>query len=377
MTGERKFAPILPVGAQAQAAQFTQAGPRALIADRAESSHARLWDLEKGFPTGEAIHQDTEIVSAHFSVDGKKLATSSRDGITIVRDAQQGKALAPPLVHRARVNSVHFSPDSARLITASNDRTAGIWEAVSGKRLAPPLEHGAEVWFAQFSPKGDLVVTASMDYSAKIWQTNGALIAKLQHSAPVEYAEFSADGTKVVTASSDGTARLWSAATGKQLTELHHAELVMTARFSPDSLRVITASKDGTVQLWDAATGLKLSDPFRHTDRVISARFSFDGRQAITASMDQTAKIWEVPMATAPIPSWFPELAEAVAGRRLNHDRIIEPVSWTAYADLEARLTKISGTDPCLRWAKLFFADSATPAVAADATAAETKRAKN
>ena len=167
-------------------------------------------------------------------------------------------------------------------------------------------------------------------------------------------------------------------ATGKQLTEpLQHAELVMTARFSLASLRVITASKDGTVPVWDVGTGLKLGDPFRHNDWVVSARFSSEGRQVITASLDGTARIWEVPVATAPIPPWLGELAEAVAGQRLNPDRISESVSWTEYAELKARLAKISGSDPYLRCAQRFFADSAKVGADSDATARQVMPLKN
>src|SRR5262249_49108457 len=153
-------------------------------------------------------------------------------------------------------------------------------------------------------------------------------------------------------------AQLWSAVTGEPLTEpLQHTELVMTARFSGDGLRLLTASKDGTAQLWDAATGLKLGEPLRHRDRVVSASFSPDGRHAVTSSLDQTAKIWPVPLASTPIPAWLPELAEAVAGQRLNRDRIPEPIAWTEYSEVKARLAKIPETRADFQWVKQFFDD--------------------
>jgi WD40 repeat protein/serine/threonine protein kinase len=365
--GMRKFRPALPPGLEAVVAQFTASGPKALIAERrlpAFSKQAWLWDCAKGTNTAEAIQHKTNINCARFSNDGRKLATGAMDGAVMIWDGAQGFALTPPLTHTGRVNSVRFSANSNLLITASDDCTAMIWNANSGARLAGPMAHDAPVWFAQFSAQGDKVMTASLDYTARIWSTNGALIAELRHSAPVEYAEFSPDGRKVVTASGDRTARLWDAATGQQLTEpLQHAELVMTALFSPDGLRIITASKDGTAQVWDVATGLKLADPFRHSGWVVSARFSADGRQAITASLDQAARIWEVPCATSPIPSWLADVAEALAGQRLNASRIPEPVASTEYAQIKERLAKSSDTSPLAHWVNQFFADQA-PATA-------------
>ena len=125
--------------------------------------------------------------------------------------------------------------------------------------------------------------------------------------------------------------------------------------------------------MWDAATGLKLADPFRHAKWVVSARFSPDGSRAITASLDQTAKIWELPLTPPPIPAGLPDLAEAVAGQRLNADRIPESVPWTEYADLKERLTKLPATDPLIPWAQRFFSDPTTPTVGADAASQQAK----
>ncbi len=376
-TGASKFAPPIPTGNEAFAARFAETGPKALIVDRTGDDeygkHAWILDLEKGTPVGEKIHLQAEITCADFTANGHKLATGSKDGMLMIWDGRHGTALTPPLTNQGRLKSIRFSPNGAMLVTASENGTAMIWDVSMGRRLAGPLRHDAGVWFAQFSPGSDKVVTVSRDYTAKLWSTNGAPIATFRHSAPVEYAEFSPDGTKVVTASGDRTARIWSVTTGKQLAELQHAGLVMTARFSPDGLRVITASKDGTAQVWDAITGLRLADPFRHGAWVTSASFSPDGRRAIAASMDKAASIWEVPLSPSPIPSWLPELAEAVGGRRLNLDRIPEPVSWADHADLKARLTKAPASDPYIQWASRLFSHSTALGVDADAINQPTK----
>lgn len=345
-----KFVPALPPGAEAVTAQFTSAGPKALISERKDettySKVAWIWNLEEGMGEGRELQHKQGITCAHFSANGLKIATGSLDGVVMIWDAQHGVAWGPPLTHGGRLQCVRFSADGTRLIAVTGQGAAIVWDVSTGQRVTEPLPHGAPVWFAQFSPNGDKVVTASLDYTAKIWSTNGHLIATLQHRASVEHAEFSPDGSRVATASGNEV-RLWSVATGRQLTEpLPHSELVMSARFSADGLRLITASKDRTAQVWDAQTGLKLADPFQHDNWVISARFSADGSRAITASLDRTAKIWEVPLAARPIPVWLPELAEAVGGQRLNVDRIPEPVTWEQHTRLRSRLSTLPATEP-------------------------------
>ena len=69
--------------------------------------------------------------------------------------------LVLPFGHTAGVNSAHFSPDGKRIATASWDHTTKIWDAASGKLLQDFNGHTHWVWSAKFSPDGKYIVTAS------------------------------------------------------------------------------------------------------------------------------------------------------------------------------------------------------------------------
>jgi hypothetical protein len=162
----------------------------------------------------------------------------------------------------------------------------------------------------------------------------------------------------MATASADHTARIWDARTGECLTEpLRHEAPIQSAQFSPDGRRIVTASADHTARVWDAQTGQALNEPLRHGDELWYAEFGPDGQWVVTASKDGTARIWEASPIPAPTPGWLPELAEAVAGERLNLRRISERVASDEFLRLAQRLQQPGAEDPYARWARWFLQD--------------------
>jgi WD40 repeat protein len=72
-----------------------------------------------------------------------------------------GKLIATLTGHQSEVNSASFSPDGKRIVTASIDNTAKVWD-ISGKLIATLTGHQELVNSASFSPDGKRIVTASL-----------------------------------------------------------------------------------------------------------------------------------------------------------------------------------------------------------------------
>jgi WD40 repeat protein len=236
------------------------------------------------------------VVSAVFSLDGKRIVTAGDDKTARVWDAGDGRLLATLTGHGGPVNSAVFSPDGKRIVTASDDTAARVWDAGDGHPIFTLAGHGDLVVSGVFSPDGRRILTASADKTARLWDAgDGHLLATLAgHTDRVNSAVFSPDGLRIVTASADMTARVWDAAEGRLLFTLTgHKGAVVSAVFSPDSKRIVTASADNTARVWDAGNGHLLATLAGHTDRVNSAVFSPDGKRIVTASNDNTARIWD------------------------------------------------------------------------------------
>jgi WD40 repeat protein len=244
----------------------------------------------------QVLREQDSVLSAIFSPDGKRIATTSRDGTARIWDAATGQVLQTFAGHADTVISVSFSPDGQRMITASSDKTARIWDVVTSKEIAVLRGHENAVRSAAFSPDGRRVVTASLDNTARVWDTRTARqLQVVRHTAALNSAAFSPDGSRIVTASDDDTSRIWEVTTGRQiLTPLAHLGAVTSAAFSPDGVFVVTSSRDKTARIWESSSGRMLQVFRAHTDGLNSAMFSPDRLRIVTASSDGTARIWDV-----------------------------------------------------------------------------------
>jgi WD40 repeat protein len=206
-----------------------------------------------------------------------------------------------------------------------------LWSIPDGKTLWPePLKHKGSVWTAEFSPNGKYVVTASEDRSAVVWDAVSAqpITRALRHDRGVAMASFSPDSKWVVTCSADGTSRVWESMTGNAVSAvMRHSDRVRFARFSPDGSLVLTACDDGTARLWEARSGYPVSEPLKHRGKVTWVQFSPDGKQCLSIANSDVLQVWDVPQAPSPVPSWFCDLVEGVAGRRLDARGDWEPAS--------------------------------------------------
>jgi WD40 repeat protein/serine/threonine protein kinase len=347
--------------------EFSGDGRKIVTASRDKT--ARVWDTQTGAPVLSPLVHDGWVLCARFSPDGKRIVTASQDGTAHIWNAENGQPLSGPLRHGAGVLSAEFSSDGLRVLTASWDATARVWDAQTGQQTTEPLKHSSWVWCAKFNANGTRIVTTSEDQTARIWDANTGkpVTEPLKHGAAVYMADFSPDGSQIVTASAAAEARLWDARTGNLLTEpLRHADTLYCARFSPDGKWIVTASWDGTARLWDSAKGQLLSESLRHSGPVWTARFSPSGQRLVIASADGIARIWDIAPSHGRHPDWLPRLAEAVSGRTLNPNGVLETISSNraeALDRIRKELAEQHDKDEWCNWGQWLLGDRSTRTV--------------
>jgi WD40 repeat protein len=314
-----------------------------------------------------------DVLSIRFSPDGKYIVTADADdtknteNTARILDAKTGKDASPPILHGFDVNTAEFSLDSKRIVTSSDDHTSRFWDLEARKGFI--FKHPSDVKSAKFSPDGKRIATIDRHCIAKVWTIrsykekdwtivpdkedlsldtqeiispkedqksvklaafspdlkqivivdyDGGVtlydIEKNQKSAPFEHekdgisqssregggrvrpaeintAVFSPNGKYIVTASDDKTAKVLDLDNKKVATFQHQSE-VLSSEFSRDSKRIVTVSANNTVSVWDIKTEAFVTS-VQHDNTINLARFSPDGTMIVTASNDKTAKVWD------------------------------------------------------------------------------------
>ena len=159
----------------------------------------------------------------------------------------------------------------------------------------------------------------------------------------------------ILTRCYDNIAYLWHKTPGGWVANpIYHDGELLSCGFSRDGSNVVTACSDGFCRIWDAHSGLLKFEPFRHETAVECAEISPDGRHLIAASAT-SAFLWKLPQATVPLPDWFLELAESLAGSRLDDRNGIEKVPSDNYFNARAIVTASQSEDELTEMCRAFF----------------------
>jgi WD40 repeat protein/serine/threonine protein kinase len=290
---------------------FAADGSLAMTASR--DGTARLWRVPSGEPLGPPLDAGAPIACADLSPDGRRLVAGvERDGAerAWLFDLERGTrvALAGTGAARAGTVSAEFSPDGARVATSSLDRVIHIWSARDARAIEAFRTALAQPLRSQWTPDGTRLVTLnSRDLVAHVWfaESRPDLYVLAGHDGAVKSASFDREGSRALTVGADGTARLWHTprdATegdgrepGALLATLGGAsDPILSARFDATGTIVLALTSRGPVRRFDAASGAETGAPLDHPVAATSAELDARGERALTVAADGVARIFDL-----------------------------------------------------------------------------------
>lgn len=201
-------------------------------------------------------HQGS-LWSLAFSPDGKRLASSSKDGTARLYDVETGKTIREFKGHTSGIMCVAFSPDGSKIATASIDSTAAIWPTnVDDPKPKILKGHRGECLYAAWNPKTGHLATCGADGSIRIWRDNGTFIKS--------YYDFPNDKRPIamisLAYSLDGKWLLHTMETMTRLNDaeqpigrgfLEHKNVVRHGAISPDGKFVVTSGgNNNEIYIW-------------------------------------------------------------------------------------------------------------------------------
>ena len=294
-----------------------------------------------------------------FSLVAPVFATGTDDGVVRLWEVPSYILVRSIPAHIGPANVVRFSPSLPLLASGGDDGFVRMWRLGDSNLVAEPLAFGIPIQDLRFSavtnrlfvrtagdrvqafgwthPVATLRVTNSLPVAGNLEAVTTVLGVSWTnfHAAEITFTTVSSDGRLIATASADRTARTWNIATGRAVTEpLIHSAVVNSVVFSPDGLRVATSTSSRRIRVWDVEKGLPLTDELETAEPVSAVAFSSDGTRVIAS----TGESFPIHVGGHRRMAWLADLAEGVAGFRLNGQGVREPIAHLEAAGTCARL---------------------------------------
>jgi WD40 repeat protein len=279
------------------------------------------------------------VYALAFSRDGSTLASGSRDGTLLLRDASgEAFSLDEPGPKKPAVHALAFLPDDALVVGHAHGwhihrRAAGTWQTFgppsaaettavavvdaatlavgTGERLKPTpgtfelwnltTERRVEPFFREPNgvravaacPAKGLVAWATGHKKLKVWDVRRQTPAEFPTTHNCPAVALSADGT-ILAAALDWTTKLYDLTKGYERVVLKgHKGMVAAVAFSPDGSTVATGSWDQTVRLWDAATGHARACFKWPVGKIYSLAYAPDGLRLAAGGDTGAVVVWD------------------------------------------------------------------------------------
>ncbi|EKM60082.1 uncharacterized protein PHACADRAFT_206284 [Phanerochaete carnosa HHB-10118-sp] len=171
---------------------------------------ACLWNATTGKLTREFDGHSRDVTSVAFSLDGRRIATSSYDWTVIVWDATTGASLATCRGHKKWVTSAAFSPSGERVASGDSCGRILVWNTEGGEQLQAFEWYIDEVWSVAFTPAEDVIISFSGDNTMRFWCIeSGACLLVLHPDTWYRTLHLSPDGSGILLDNDKRLVQLW------------------------------------------------------------------------------------------------------------------------------------------------------------------------
>jgi WD40 repeat protein len=209
---------------------------------------------------------------ADFSSDGKRLVTSSFDGIVRLWDVRKGHQIDTFVGHPGRVDGVAYLSAKGYVISVG-DTTLRIWSVTSGLpvRIIPLPSSAFRV---ALSPDESHVYSGAHDGTVVCFNANTWEVTKtFKCESGLSEMAVSPDG-KSLAVFSGRYLEVWDLDTGKRIHKLggHHGS-GYGIDFSPDGKYLVSGSYDQTFKLWNLESGRCILTFHGYEESIYSCKF--------------------------------------------------------------------------------------------------------
>ena len=271
--------------AEIELAHFSPDGKLIATVDKDEPM-VRLWDATTLEPVSELLHPST-LVSFEFRRHGAWLVSQSADRLSRVWDVETGKDITAQLFHGKNVNQVIISDDGQRVATVGDG--IGVLEAVSGREIFH-IDAIRCMDNVILSPDGRWLALYDCDANnIRVWDTSaGKEVAQLKQYYWTGQMSFSPNGRWLAAGSGEIYARVWETGSWNLVAQLENKGCVRKLSFSPGGQSLATIDCTQAVHLWAVPTGKEIAQ----VGYMYALVFSPDGQWIVTDAGNRI-QVWD------------------------------------------------------------------------------------
>ena len=260
----------------------------------------RKWDYTTGILIGETWERKGRGIGVlALSPDGKTIACGRYDGSVQMwsTDGEVMKVIETD--HGDIVESLSWSPSGDRLASGSKDGIILVRNAESEELEIEvgPIETNQQ-WIngLAYSPSGDRIASGGRNGTIRICNGNTGelLVGPIDDLGFVFSIVWSLDGSKLYSA--DRFVRVLDSKTGTELHRFEHFDFPYSITLSPKHNLLAAAGHEGATQLWDTESYQPLGHPFHHEDhqKILHVSFSQDERHLAYSGCNKKITLWLV-----------------------------------------------------------------------------------
>ncbi len=264
-------------------------------------------------PCRGALSHAQRVLGLAFTRDGKRLASSSTDGLVKYWTIPEGRLQETENYLSDTAQALAAMPDGSILVRQATAIAASAsgrivatayWgSSVGWQTKGPQWQEGGNVNHpatraVALTPAGNLMATASSVSTIKLWSIPGGKLLKTLdgHKDEVRALAITGDGRTLVSAGWDGTVRLWSLPGGAPIRTMEaQAGKLNAVAITPDGKLVAAAGTGQAIGVWAMTGGERAATLAGHVGAVNALAISPDGRVIASGGDDQTVKLWSLP----------------------------------------------------------------------------------
>eukprot|EP00897_Mesotaenium_endlicherianum_P008127 jgi/Mesen1/7342/ME000377S06567 len=203
-------------------------------------------------------HTD-EVWYLHFSHDGRRLASASKDQTVIiweVGDGSNGRVQHVLVGHSKPLSFVAWSPDDRLLLTCGNDLLVKLWDTHTGACRHTLHKHTEPVTACAWFPDSRRFVSGGLDKCLYMWDVDGAELDmwKAQRQPRINDLAISDDGKHMVSICNEKEIRIFNFEEREERI-IPETQSITSLCLSADGRCLLVNVSSQEIHLWDLGGG--------------------------------------------------------------------------------------------------------------------------